>query len=75
MWGDMKHIRRYLHAQMKIFSKFIIINKSADLIKFRYVKEHETTDSARSAPYCNISEELKDGEDRRILPSTSEPTS
>jgi hypothetical protein len=60
---------------MKVFSKFIIINKSADLIKFGYVKEHETTNGTWSTPNGDVSKEFKDGEDKRILTSTSEPTS
>ena len=62
MWGDMKAKRLNLHAQMKVFSKLIFINKSTDLIKFRYVKEHETTNSTWGFINGEISKEFEDRE-------------
>jgi hypothetical protein len=58
----MKFIGGYFHTQMKVFSKFIFINKSSNFIKFIYIKEHKSTDGTRCAPNGDVSKEFKDGE-------------
>jgi hypothetical protein len=62
MWGNMKAKRVNLHAQMKVFSKLIFINKSANSIKFKYVKEHETTDSTWGFINGEVPKEFEDRE-------------
>ena len=41
----MKTVGINLHTKMKVLSEFILINKTANSIKFRYVKEHKPTNS------------------------------
>ena len=57
---------------MKVFSKLIFINKSTDLIKFRYVKEHETTDSTWGFINGEVPKEFEDREYKWIEASNSE---
>ncbi len=62
MWGYMKTIWVNLHTQMKVFRKLIFINKSANLIKFQYVKEHKPTNSTRGFINGEVPKEFKDRE-------------
>ena len=61
-----------LHTKMKVLSELILINKSANLIKFQYVKEHIPTNSTRSIINGEVPKELKDREYKRVHSSTSE---
>jgi hypothetical protein len=62
MWGYVKAKWINLHAQMEVFGKLVFINKSANSIKFKYVKEHETTDSTWGFINGEVSKEFEDRE-------------
>lgn len=72
MWAYMKTVGMNLHTKMKVLSELILINKSANLIKFQYVKEHIPTNSTRSIINGEVPKELKDREYKRVHSSTSE---